>query len=325
MRLGIVGTNFISDRIAEAAVRIGITVSAVYSRTEDSGRTFASRHGIDKVYTDLDAMLLSGDIDALYVASPTMCHLDHTIAAVHRHIPVLCEKMLVATAFEANILDLAVASDRGKVVEAMRPAFDERHKFVKDNLHKLGAIRRARLEYCQYSSRYDAFLRGEVLNAFDPKMKNSALADIGIYPLYTAVMLFGEPNSVSADGTFLSNGFLGEGTAVLDYGSFSVEICYSKIREGENVSLIEGEMGKCEIGRMNEPDFARFTMLDGRIDESIRGEGESNFDTELTAFADIVNGAPCDELWQTSLSVMRVVGMIYSALGINFDDPCSAT
>ena len=320
MKLGIVGTNFISDRIAEAAARTGITVGAVYSRTEDSGRTFASRHGIEKVYTDLDAMLSSGDIDALYVASPTMCHLEHTLSAVCRSIPVLCEKMLVATASEAQVLSGEVERCGGKVVEAMRPAFDKRHKFVKDNLYKLGAIRRARLEYCQYSSRYDAFLRGEVLNAFDPRMKNSALADIGIYPLYTAVMLFGEPNAVSAEGTFLSNGFLGEGIAVLDYGSFSVEICYSKIREGENVSLIEGEMGKCEIGRMNEPEFARFTMLDGTADESVKSEGESNFDNELNAFADIVNGAPYSDLWQTSLSVMRVVGMIYSALGIDFDN-----
>ena len=77
-------------------------------------------------------------------------------------------------------------SDNGcgieNVEEAMRPAFDPVADIISSEISKLGAIRHAHLEYCQYSSRYDRFKSGEVLNAFDPQICNSALADIGNTP-----------------------------------------------------------------------------------------------------------------------------------------------
>ena len=322
MKLGIVGTNFISDRIAEASRRVcGIELAAVYSRKYDTGRVFADKWGIKNVFCDLEKMLNSGQIDALYVASPTMCHLEHTEAAIRARVPVLCEKMLVATYDEAKHLDSVRRECDGIVVEAMRPAFDSRLAFVRKNIGLLGNVWHAELEFCQYSSRYDAFLAGDIKNAFDPGMKNSALADIGIYPLYYAISLFGDPKSIDARGSFLHNGFLGEGDITLDYGAFDVHISYSKIREGKNVSFIEGDGGRCDFGRINEPDFARFILSDGTVKESLRSSTESNFDRELCTFADIVErSADHKHLWSTSMAVMKAVGCIYSLLGIDFDN-----
>ena len=162
MRLGIIGTNFISDRIAEAALQVdGLVISAVYSRRDDTGRAFADRHGIPYVFTECEKMLTSGCVDAVYIASPTMCHAEHMLLAARHGIPALCEKMLVALPSEMEDITRAV-SGGAVVVEAMRPAFDRLISTVKERLCDLGAIRRATLEYRQYSSRYDAFLAGEV-------------------------------------------------------------------------------------------------------------------------------------------------------------------
>ena len=53
VRIAAVGTNFISDRFAEAAAlsEKGELV-AIYSRKFDTGADFAWRHGIKKVYCD---------------------------------------------------------------------------------------------------------------------------------------------------------------------------------------------------------------------------------------------------------------------------------
>lgn len=321
MRLGIVGTNFISDRIAEAAAEVaGLTVSAIYSRRANTGRAFADRHGVPEVFVDYEKMITSGNIDAVYIASPTMCHAEHTLIAARHGIPVLCEKMLVALPSEMD--DILRAVDGGAiVVEAMRPVFDRLIGTVREGLAQIGAIRRATLEYRQYSSRYDAFLAGEVKNAFDPQMKNSALADIGIYPLHLAISLFGEPKDISARGEYLSNGFLASGEVELIYDSFSVTILYSKIVEGENVSVIEGECGSISFDKINEPSYAS-VALDGKALQTYhRAEDESNIKNELTEFMRIANGdrKRADELFCLSAAVMRTVGRIYSLLGISFN------
>ena len=49
-------------------------------------------------------------------------------------------------------------------------------------------------------------------------MKNTALADIGIYPLHVCTLLFGVPSSVGARSLFLENGFEAMGNITLSYG-----------------------------------------------------------------------------------------------------------
>ena len=94
MRLGIIGTNFISDNLVAAARNTdGVEIAAVYSRKRDTGAAFAEKHPeIGLVFDDLDAFLASGAIDAVYVASPIVAHARQTILALRHGKHVLCEK-----------------------------------------------------------------------------------------------------------------------------------------------------------------------------------------------------------------------------------------
>lgn len=58
LKLGIIGTNFVSDWLCDAVKETdGISSSAVYSRTHEKGSEFAAKHGIGCVYTDMDEFL----------------------------------------------------------------------------------------------------------------------------------------------------------------------------------------------------------------------------------------------------------------------------
>lgn len=71
LKIGIIGTNFISDDFCDAAKQTdGIELYAVYSRSSDTGTEFADRHNIPAVFTDYDDFL-DLQIDAVYVASQT--------------------------------------------------------------------------------------------------------------------------------------------------------------------------------------------------------------------------------------------------------------
>lgn len=91
----------------------------------------------------------------------------------------------------AEVKEMITAAKENEVLlmEALKTTFLPNFKVVQENLHKLGKIRRAFVSYCQYSSRYDAYKEGTVLNAFKPELSNGALMDIGVYCLYPMVLL----------------------------------------------------------------------------------------------------------------------------------------
>ena len=322
MRFAIVGTNFISDNFAQAAARVeGAELAAVYSRTAARGEEFAKKQGIPKVYTSYEQLLLDGDIDAVYVASPTVCHAEQSILAMKAGKHVLCEKM-IADSLEGFLAMKETAREQGCVLlEAMRPDFDPAMQLVRELLPKLGVLRRASLEFCQYSSRYDRFLSGEVLNAFDPGLKNSALADIGIYPLHACAYLFGEPKELFSRSVFLKNGFEGAGSLLLDYGDMLATVSYSKITQSVNPSVIEGELGSLTIDKISAP---------GKIILHMRGDApraipytprENNMVYEIAAFLAICRGdRSADEYLRATEISMRCVDRAYRLSGIRFPE-----
>ena len=105
MRIGTIGSGFIVEFILKNVQKTeGIFCEAVYSRTEEKGRALADKFGVQKVYTDLDAMCADPDIDFIYIASPNSLHFAHAKKALNAGKHVLCEKPFVPTAAEAREL-----------------------------------------------------------------------------------------------------------------------------------------------------------------------------------------------------------------------------
>lgn len=291
MNFAVIGTNFISDNFCNAQKCVnGTKTLAVYSRTKARGEEFAEKHGIERVYSDLSEMLSDKEIDSVYVASPIFAHAEQSIRAMEAGKQVLCEKMMAATLDEFYAMKAASEKYGRVLLEAMRPAHDPLINIVRENLPKIGKVRRASLEFCQYSSRYDKFKAGIVENAFEPKIKNSALSDIGIYPLYLALDLFGEPCEIGCRSVFLENGFEGEGVLTLGYPDKLVTVTYSKIFGGALPSVIEGEDGAIIINKISAPTEISL-RLRGKEPKIIgRADTEENMQYEIAAFRDMCEG-----------------------------------
>ena len=128
-------------------------------------------------------------------------------------------------------------------MEAMKNVHSPGFHAMMDNLHKIGTVRRATIQYCQYSSRYDKFKKGIIENAFNPKLSNGALMDIGSYCIHFLASLFGKPEKILADSLFLENGVDGAGSVIASYGDKQAEIIYSKITDSKLPTQIQGENG----------------------------------------------------------------------------------
>ena len=145
-------------------------------------------------------------------------------------------------------------------MEAMKIPFIPTYSILKENIDKIGEVRKILTGYCQYSSRYDDYLMGKVQNAFRPELSNGALMDIGVYPLFLAVSLFGSPKEVRADGMILENGkgIDAYGNLNLIYEDKDAVVMYSKIYNSYLPTEIIGEEGSFLIEHPSEMDRLYF-------------------------------------------------------------------
>ena len=195
LRFGIIGTNWITDQFIAAGREVeGFTLAAVYSRTEDRAEAFASKHGIPLTFTDISEMAACREVDAIYIASPTSFHAEQAIICMSAGKHVICEKPAASNSRELQAMAKTAAEYGVVFMEAMKSSFMPGFQAIREWLPSLGTIRRYTASYCQYSSRYDAFKRGEILNAFKPEFSNGALMDLGVYCIYPMVLLFGAPD-----------------------------------------------------------------------------------------------------------------------------------
>ena len=319
IKLGIIGTNFVSDWLAESAEKVdGISVAAVYSRKNETGDAFAEKHGIQCVFSDFDAFLGS-DIDAVYIASPNSCHYSQTEAALKHGKHVLLEKPAALCENDFAALS-SLAHESGLILlEAMRPVHDPVMERVRECIGKIGKIRRAVFEFCQYSSRYDKFKNGEIMNAFDPKFGNGAVMDIGVYAIEACVMLFGEPLEVRSKSMLFENGMEGMGRAVLSYGDFDAEIVYSKIYDSVTPSYIAGECGAVTIGKISTGENV-FLKLRGEEERQLMTERpENNMVYEIADFVGMIRGGRDTEIYDGYTGkTLRVIDEIRRQNGIVF-------
>ena len=324
LKIGMIGTNFISDDFCEAAAQVpGAELFAVYSRKQETGDAFAAKHNIPRVYTDYDEFLDSG-LDAVYVASPNFAHCSQTLKALDRKKHVLCEKVMAVNEQEVRSMIDCARQNNVVLLEAMRPDFDPAYDLIEQNLPRIGKLRRATFEFCQYSSRYDSFREGIIQNAFNPELGNAAVMDIGVYCIHSLVRLFGAPKNVKAFSTKLSNGFDGSGIVLLEYEDMTAEAVYSKIAVSVNPSVLQGEDGSIMIDYISKPESvslrlresARDTLAGGAIEKLPYTPVKNNMIFEIQEFLKLVEKKEADHKYlKHSLDTIRVLDEVRRQTG----------
>ena len=244
VRFGVVGTNKITDWLLTGAHEDErFELSAICSRTQERADEFAAKYGVKHTFTSVEEMALSDVVDAVYIATPNCTHAKIAITCMNHGKHVLCEKPMASNAQEVKQMIDAAKENHVVLMEAMIATMNPNFLKVKELLPYLGVIRRYFASYCQYSSRYDKFKEGVVLNAFNPVLSNGAMMDIGIYTIYPLIALFGKPKAINAQGFMLSSGTDGQGVVSLLFDGMNATVLYSKIANSYLPAEIEGEDG----------------------------------------------------------------------------------
>ncbi|WP_368298736.1 Gfo/Idh/MocA family protein [Cytobacillus firmus] len=324
VRFGVVGTNWITERFLKAALQAeDFQLTAVYSRTEEKAKEFAGKYGVEKTFTDLQTMAASGEIDAVYIASPNSLHAEQATIFMNNQVHVLCEKPIASNAKELQKMINAAKENNVLLMEALKSTLMPNFLAVKENLSKIGQVRRYFANYCQYSSRYDAYREGTVLNAFKPEFSNGSLMDIGIYCIYPLVALFGKPEEIKATGFKLESGVDGEGSMVLKYPDMDAVIMFSKITDSSLPSEIQGEDGNLVIDRISNPEKVELHYRNGEREDLTRDQLSDTMYYEAVEFINLIQSGKTESeenSFANSMATMEIldearrqIGVIYPA------------
>ena len=322
VRFGVIGTSRIADEfIKSATLNSGCSINAIYSRTEKQGRLFADKHNVKTVFTSLQDMGESDLVDAIYIASPNCFHASQAVLMMSCGKHVLCEKPIASNRKELLTMVDAARSNKVLLMEAVKTIFLPNFQAVERNIHKIGKVRKFFSNYCQYSSRYDDYKKGNILNAFDPAFSNGSIMDIGIYCIYPAVYLFGKPEKVSASAIMLESGIDGAGTMILHYKDMEVIISHSKITNSTIPSEIQGEDGVIIIDKISIAEHVKIIYRDGSREDIQQDQCDESMYYEVQEFINLIENGEIESKinsLQLSLDVMEIMDSSRQQIGLTF-------
>ncbi len=249
MKLAILGTGKIVEEVLPVLKEInGIELSAILStsRSIEKAEKLAELYAISQASSNYDSILANPDVDTVYVALPNHLHYEYAKKALLAGKHVICEKPFTLTLAEFEDLAKIAEQNNRILLEAITNQYLGNFAAIKGNLAKLGDIKIVECNYSQYSSRYDAFKRGEIAPVFDPEKGGGALRDLNIYNIHLVIGLFGKPEKVQ----YLANmerGVDTSGILIMDYGHFKATCIGAKDCAAEIKSTIQGNKGSIAI------------------------------------------------------------------------------
>lgn len=253
MKIGIIGSGVIVLEALKSLSQIKESQCvALWHRDSDreGAEKLKNEFNINRLYTDLDAFLQDEEIDTVYVGVINSFHVVNTRKALEAGKNVICEKPFTPTGNEAReLIDLA-KSKHLFLFEAIMLRYVDNYDLIRQTLPQLGDIKLVQCNYSQYSRRYDKYLEGVVLPAFDPKLAGGCIYDINIYNIHFTMGLFGRPQSFHYYANIGYNGIDVSGMLVLDYGAFKAVCSGAKDSNSKPFCSIQGIKGFINVDSM---------------------------------------------------------------------------
>ena len=321
LKLGIIGTGAISHHFVDAAHTSGeFQLVAVYSRKIETAEKFASPYQDVTLFDRLEDFF-KHPFDVVYIASPNSLHFSQAKIALVAGKHVILEKPAVTQPKEWKDLLQTAQKNQRFIFEAARNYHEEAFATIKDFLadkHVLGAD----FNYAKYSSKMPELLAGNTPNVFSDRFAGGALMDLGIYPLYAAIRLFGKPNRATYQAQQLDNSIDLNGDGILSYPDYQVHL-----KAGKNITSnlpceIYTTDGTLTLNTIEHIQSAVFKDHKGNELQLPIQQEPHTMTEELAAFAHMIN-QPDQTLYQQWLTdatdVHQVLYTMRQDAGIRFE------
>lgn len=197
LRIAVIGQGHFAQAAVLPAIEQldDIELAALVSGSDRKLEELGARYSVKNLahYDELDKLLASGKIDAVYIAVPNDMHAEMTLVAARHGVHVLCEKPMAPTEAECMAMIRACETRRVKLMVAYRLHFQSAN-LVAIELARGGELGDPRV----FSSTFTMQIRDGNVRV-QPRRGAGPLFDIGIYCVNAARYLFrAEPLEVHA-------------------------------------------------------------------------------------------------------------------------------
>ncbi|MDF2685007.1 MAG: oxidoreductase, partial [Clostridia bacterium] len=113
VKLGIIGTGSISHCHGDGYRQLGdrVELVACCDLDDEKAKSYATKYGYKKVYTDYKKMLSENKLDAVSVCTWNSAHAKCVIEALNSGVNVLCEKPMAMNKEEAKAMEAAAKAN----------------------------------------------------------------------------------------------------------------------------------------------------------------------------------------------------------------------
>ena len=199
VRYAVVGVGWISQTaLLPGVAHTGNSeVVALVTGHELKAEKVGEKYGVEKVYSydELDSLLHSGDIDAVYLATPNFDHVEYAVQTLEAGIHLLLEKPMAVSVQECERMIRASEKSGAKLMIAYRLHFEPGTLKAIERVRngEIGAVR-------FFNSSFSQPVSGQNHRA-KHGFSAGPVPDMGPYPINAVRNLFGaEPIEVFATG-----------------------------------------------------------------------------------------------------------------------------
>lgn len=250
---------------------------AAASRNLENATNFASEFGFEKAYGSYDEMVKDPNVDVVYIATPHSHHLEHTLLCLNNKKAVLCEKAFAINSKEVLQMVKASKENNTFLMEAFWVRFRPKFKTVLELIKKedLGKLKMVKSDF-NFMGEYNPENR-----LFNLDLGAGSLLDIGIYPVFTSLMLLGKPTQIKAIPQFSPTGSEESITIFLSYENGATAILNSSFKSDyKNDVELTFEKGTIKYDRFSSEPILLHTK---NKDKQITFEGGPNLGYQFEA------------------------------------------
>ena len=320
---GIIAPGRIAHKFAhDLALAEGNQLHAVASRSLDRARIFAAKYGAPHTFGSYEDLVHCPELDVVYVASPHTGHCEHALLCLENKIPVLCEKPLAMNEGQVRRMVDAARQNDTFLMEALWtrfiPLFEKTMELVANGV--IGGLKSLRADF-GFKADFPPEHR-----LFNPALGGGSLLDVGIYPVFAALIFLGKPDTIKALAIMGETGVDESCGMLFHYPENRLAILDSSVAVNtETVAVLYGEKGTIELhGRFHEPRKMTLALYNGKVENTEMPFTGNGYYYEIMAVAECLRQGktecekmPLDfslRLIQTLNETRRVAGIVYPGL-----------
>lgn len=192
---GIIGLGRIAHKFAQdLAILDDAHLQAVASRSLENAKTFADQYKVPNYFGSYEEILSCRDLDVIYIATPHTSHYENTMLCLENGIAVLCEKPFTINLQELQHLVETARRTDTFLMEGMWTRFLPHLQKAMELIHagEIGEVHTVH-GTMGFEMPFEPNKR-----LYNPDLGGGALLDLGVYPVFLALLLLGKPDEINA-------------------------------------------------------------------------------------------------------------------------------